>query len=418
MDIEELERNLFKNIKNLPVGCQYCIRGEKLVLFITGLCGENCFYCPVSENRKEKDIIYANERKINSVEEAINEAHLCGSKGVGITGGNPLLKIERTCEYIGALKNEFNSNFHTHLYTTPTHLDEDKLKMLKNAGLDEIRLHPTKFFNIYGKKDFDSEDFKTYMDDFLNKLKLCMKYIKDVGVEIPVIPNMEEEIIYLAEELNRIGVKFLNINELEYSETNYNNLKHRGFKEKNDYASEILGSEETAKKVIDYFKEKKKVETEKDESNTINKFNLIIHYCPSALKDGIQMKNRLINRAKNTAKDYDIITNEGLILRGIISFNDLENIKDIIDILDYNELPYEVVNNNIYLNPYVLEDLIDELKNMDYNINFSAYISERYPTSDGLEVERTPLIVKKRSLKSIRRRKNKKIKIEGKINLK
>ena len=406
MDIEDLQRCLFKNIKNLPVGCQYCIKGEKLVLFITGLCGENCFYCPVSENRKEKDVIYANERKINSVEEAIDEAHLCGSKGVGITGGNPLLKIERTCEYIGALKNEFKgSNFHAHLYTTPTHLDEDKLKMLKEAGLDEIRLHPTKFFNRYSKKDFDSDEFKNYMDDFLNKLKLCIEYIKDVGVEIPAIPNYKEEIIYLAEELNKIGVKFLNINELEYSETNYNILKEKGFTEKNDFASEILGSEETAQKVINYFKEKGEKKKEEESEDNNYGFNLIIHYCPSALKDGIQMKNRLINRAKNIAKDYDIITDEGLILRGIISFKDLDDINEIIDILEYNEIPYEINGNNLYLNSYVLEDLIDELKNIDYDINFSAYISERYPTSDGLEVERTPLIVKKRSLKSIRKRK-------------
>ena len=400
MSIGELESSLYKNIKNIPLGCQYCIKGEKLVLFITGVCGENCFYCPVSENRKENDVIYANERKINSIEEAIDEAHLCGSKGVGITGGNPLLKIERTCEYLRALKKEFkDSNFHAHLYTTPTFLDENKLKMLKDAGLDEIRLHPTKFFNKYGKKDFDSDEFKNYMDDFLNKLKLCMDYIKDVGVEIPSIPNYEEEIIYLAEELNEIGVKFLNINELEYSETNYVILKQKGFTEKNDFSSEILGSEETAQKVIKYFREKNE--------NESNKFKLIIHYCPSALKDGIQMKNRLINRAKNIAKDYDIITDEGLILRGIISFKDLDDIDEVIDILEYNEIPYETIDNNLYLNPYILEELIDELKKINYDIKFSAYISERYPTSDGLEVERTPLIVKKRSLKSIRKRKKK-----------
>ena len=401
MDIEDLENLLYKNIKNIPLGCQYCIKGEKLVLFITGVCGENCFYCPVSENRKENDVIYANERKINSVEEAIDEARLCGSKGVGITGGNPLLKIERTCEYLKVLKKEFNdSNFHAHLYTTPTYLDENKLKMLKEAGLDEIRLHPTKFFNKYSKKDFDSDEFKNYMDDFLNKLKLCMKYIKDVGVEIPSIPNYEEEIIYLAEKLNKIGVKFLNINELEYSETNYTILKQKGFTEKNDFSSEILGSEETAQKVIKYFKEKR----EKKEKNG-KEFKLIIHYCPSALKDGIQMKNRLINRAKNIAKDYDIITDEGLILRGIISFKDLDDINEIIDILEYNKIPYEIIDNNLYLNPYILEELIDELKKINYDIKFSAYISERYPTSDNLEVERTPLIVKKRSLKSIRKRK-------------
>ncbi len=409
MDTKKLEQKLFKDMDKLPVGCQYCIRGEKLVLFVTGICGENCFYCPVSDARKEKDVIYANEKKITSIEEAIKEAYLCGSKGVGVTGGNPLLRIERTCSYIKALKNEFGQEFHAHLYTTPTHLDKNKLKMLKKAGLDEIRLHPTKLFNEFKRADnasininnnyFDTNNmnFKNYMDDFINKLKLCGNYIKDVGVEIPAIPNYEKEIIYLANELNKINVKFLNINELEYSETNYANLRRKGLYEKNDFSSEISGSEETAYNVIKHFY--------KTSNNNVGK--IIIHYCPSTLKDGIQMKNRLINRANNIAKTYEVITEEGLLLRGIISFENMDDIKDVLEILNYNEIPYEIVSNNLYLNCDILEELIEELKNINYDIKFSAYISERYPTSDGLEVERTPLIVKKRSLNDIIKKKKK-----------
>lgn len=360
---------------DLPLGCRYCINGEKLVLFISGICGENCFYCPLSENRKSKDVIYANEKKINSVEEAIEEAYLCNSKGVGITGGNPLLKIGRTVEYLKALKEEFGEEFHSHLYTTPEVVNEEKLKMLKEAGLDEIRLHPTKFFKNDGK-------FKFELEEFLDRLKLCMKYIPDVGVEIPGIPGMEEEILNLANEVDKIGVKFLNINELEYSETNYTELLNKGFKEKNDYASGISGSGETAKYVIENFKG-----------------NMIIHYCPSSLKDGIQLKNRLINRAKNVAKEYDVITEEGLILRGIIIFRDRAEVEEVLEILEYNDVDFEIDGDKIFLNPSVLEDLIENLKNANYEISFSAYVSEIYPTSDKLEVERIPLITRKPKLK-------------------
>ncbi|MBW9220630.1 radical SAM protein [Methanothermococcus sp. SCGC AD-155-M21] len=402
MDIEELNKELLKKIDNLPVGCQQCINGEKLVLFITGICGENCYYCPISEKRKEKDVIYANERKINSIEECIEECLLCGSKGVGITGGNPLLKIEKTYRYIKALKKRFGPSFHIHLYTTPTVIDENKLKTLKEAGLDEIRLHPTKYFNKYyhymkgeGKKHNSNKEIEEYLGDFLDTLKLCTKYIKDVVVEIPSIPRYENEIIYLLEEIEKIGVRFININQLEYSETNYRTLKSMGFLEKNTYTSEILGSEETAKIIIDYFN--KKIEN--------GKSKLTIHYCPSILKDGIQMKNRLINRAKNVAKEYEVITNEGLLLRGIVSFKDIEDVKDLLEILEYNTLPYEIDENkyNIYLSPYVLEDIVDYLKDNIYNFKFGGYISERYPTHDELEVERIPLIIKKRSLKDLRK---------------
>ncbi|ABR54415.1 Radical SAM domain protein [Methanococcus vannielii SB] len=364
------------NEKNMALGCKYCIKGEKLVLYITGLCEESCYYCPLSENRKGKDVIYANERKINSVEEAILESKLCGSKGVGITGGNPLLRIERTAKYLKALKNEFGSNFHAHLYTTPTFINENNLKILKDANLDEIRLHPSKLFeNCKEFKEFNTKEF-------LEKLILCKKYINDVGIEIPGIPKFEEEILKLASDVEKIGVNFLNINELEYSETNYLLLKERKFKEKDDVSSGILGSEKTALNVLKKFKG-----------------NLKIHYCPSSLKDGVQMKNRLINRAKNVAKPYEIITEEGLLIKGIILFKKIEDISNIIETLEKNNENFEILDEKIYLNSKALENLIENLKKENFKFNFSAYISEYYPTSDKLEVERIPLVTKKPNIK-------------------
>ena len=377
MNVKEIEKYLEKNFNKLPEGCKQCVRGEKLVLFITGICNNNCYYCPLSKKRKNKDVIYANERLITTVEEAIEEAKLCSSKGVGITGGNPLLKINRTVKFLKALKKEFGE-FHAHLYTTPETVSEENLKLLKEAGLDEIRLHPTKIFN----EGYDEE----YIKFLCEKLDLCNKYIEDVGVEIPAIPNMEDEILKLAEAIDGIA-KFMNINELEFSEENYYELEKRGFKPKDDVSNAIAGSEETALKVIKEFKG-----------------NLFIHYCPSVLKDAIQMRNRLINRAKNVAKPYEVITEDGLLLRGIMIFDNEDELKEMAEILEENGIDFEIIGKNIYLNPFILEDIIEEMKRQRFPITFSAYISELYPTSDALEVERIPLITKKLRF---RRRRNK-----------
>ena len=105
-------------LKELPRGCQYCIRGEKLVLFVTGICPRECSFCPVSDEKYRQDVIFANERKVNSPSDLIKEAELMQAKGAGITGGDPLAKLNRTLEYIRLLKEKFGKQFHLHLYTS------------------------------------------------------------------------------------------------------------------------------------------------------------------------------------------------------------------------------------------------------------------------------------------------------------
>ena len=174
MIIEKTKFYSWKN-GNLCRGCKLCVKGEKLVLFITGICPRNCWYCSISEKKKNKDVIFANERPITKVEEAIEEAKLCDAAGAGITGGDPLSKLDRTLEYIKALKNEFK-DFHIHLYTSLDLVNEDKLKQLFEAGLDEIRFHPVLD---------DNTDW--------HKIDLALEYDWDVGLEIPAVPDKEKE---------------------------------------------------------------------------------------------------------------------------------------------------------------------------------------------------------------------------------
>ena len=60
----------------MPRGCQLCVRGSKLVLFVTGLCSMKCYYCPISDMKRNKDDVWANEWKIEKTDDIIKEAKL------------------------------------------------------------------------------------------------------------------------------------------------------------------------------------------------------------------------------------------------------------------------------------------------------------------------------------------------------
>jgi len=110
-----------------------------MVLFVTGLCSFHCFYCPVSDEKMYKDVVFADEKRVTKDEDVLEEARAIRATGAGITGGDPLDAVERTCRYIRLLKAEFGAGFHTHLYTMST--DAAKIRQLAEAGLDEIRFH-------------------------------------------------------------------------------------------------------------------------------------------------------------------------------------------------------------------------------------------------------------------------------------
>src|SRR5208282_956408 len=99
----------------LSPACAQCKEGQKMVLFVTGLCRFRCFYCPVSPRRNQIDVVYANERRVASDADVLDEARAIGAAGTGITGGDPLGVVDRVEHYVRLLKHEFGAEHNIHL---------------------------------------------------------------------------------------------------------------------------------------------------------------------------------------------------------------------------------------------------------------------------------------------------------------
>ena len=364
-------------IGGISKGCRMCVEGRKLVLYITGLCSDNCYYCPLSDKRRGKDIIWANEKPITSVMEAIDEARLCDSTGAGITGGDPLLRLERTSEYIKALKKEFGKEFHIHLYTSLTNVNYETLKKLHDAGLDEIRFHP----NIENNQIWE-------------RLNIAKEFDWDVGVEIPAIPKKLDETKKLVDYLKG-RIDFLNLNELEISDTNADELIKRGHKTKDELSYAVSGSEHVAKKIMGYCRTA----------------GFKVHYCTAKLKDKVQFFERIKRRAGNIALKTDIITKDGTLRRGVVYLDEFKPgfgynkkiedmkkeerekyIKKLRELKKYIHEQYKLSEEELFIDKRKIRFLTstkiaDKFKFKFRKIDMVSAIVEEYPTYDQLEIE-------------------------------
>jgi len=328
--------------RGIPKGCKYCLKGSKVVLFLNGICQkpDHCFwYCLISEERRGKNLTFADEIEIINKEELLQEIDLINALGMSITGGEPLSKfnLEKTIDYIEFIKEEKGNKFHIHLYTNSLNFNENIADRLSLAGLDEIRFHPA-------RKDWAN------IKQALNKQMI-------VGAEVPVIPGFEnvKYIEELVSYLENIGADFINLNEFEYCFPNSQSLKERGFILKKDSIAAVVKSRETA-------------------INLIRKFgpevSLKMHFCSIRAKDYYQLKNRYLRRAKNIKLPYEVITEEGLLLYAQIEGNEKEMDKFYEILLSDLKIhdKYIIYNKkNIRMPFYILieDHVISELENLD-----------------------------------------------------
>jgi len=252
-------------INGIAKGCRHCVKGKKLVLFITGICPRNCEYCSLSNLRKNIDKIWANERECQKIDEVIQEAEESKSDSAGITGGDPSLKLERTIEYASDLKKKFGKEFQIHIYLPTNLIDREKLMRLSKV-IDEVRFHPA----FLCKKEKRQED--------IEKIKLAKEFFKkeNIGIEMPMIPDKKEEILGFILNLEK-EIGFVNLNEFEIGESNFEFITSKYELKEGGYV--VSGSKEAGIWVLK--------ELEKNNSK------LKVHLCTADTKKNYQYRNRL-----------------------------------------------------------------------------------------------------------------------------
>jgi uncharacterized protein len=197
----------------LSRGCRLCHEGNWLCVYITNRCNKDCYFCAQRKSKRGFAGIRAFTTEwlsFDDADELVTYLKYWQIRGLGISGGEPLLVIGKAVKLIACARKRLGKGAYIWLYTNGELATRSRLMRLKKAGLDEIR------FDLVAR-DYD-----------LKPLRLAAGIIDTVTVEIPTIPRDKERLAGLLGTLKEIGVKHLNLHELMVTAENVSKLKARG----------------------------------------------------------------------------------------------------------------------------------------------------------------------------------------------
>jgi len=213
-------------------GCRLCGEGHWSCLFVNNRCNCRCFYCPTSQ--VDTSTPETQGITFDKPENYIEYIKRFGFKGIGLSGGEPLLTFGTTLHFLSKIKKELGDSVYIWMYTNGTLLDEKKAIKLAAAGLDEIRF------------DLTATEYNT------KNLKLALGKIPNVTVEIPAIPEDITQLKNMVIELDSLGVNFLNLHQMRLTPYNFKNLFNRNYTFLHGEKITVLESELTALKIINF----------------------------------------------------------------------------------------------------------------------------------------------------------------------
>jgi pyruvate formate-lyase activating enzyme-like uncharacterized protein len=271
--------------------------------------------------------------------------------GTGITGGDPMLDLEKTLEAVVQLKDAFGPEHHVHVYTSIP-FNPERARDFGAAGLDEIRFHLL---------DGTTKKYRETME-------ACADAGIEVGVELPCEPDKETELMALLDELATVPVSFLNLNELEITVGNQENMDVRGFNLSGGITAAAEGSAELALRL-----------KEAAENHPYH-----LKFCTAKYKDAGQLRNRFKRRGQATLRPYEVLSDDDTIMFGAIPTNledaadDMNELRDALGMAE-GWLRYDAAHQRIELPLSLAEELSDILE-------VPVMLVEVHPTHERLEV--------------------------------
>jgi uncharacterized protein len=202
------------HVGKLSPGCFACFVPDLFYAnFCSGIkCNVNCVYC--TSNKKEREIPKSEHLKKKALlykKQALSK-DFKPTKMSFSGGGEPLLYINIIVEYMKVLHDIERLSGHKpwyYLYTNGILANSRTLAQLRDLGFDEIRFH-------LGATNFSKAVY--------DNLKKAVAYLKVVTVETPAWPLHREKLFDMLPKIEDIGVKHLNIGEIEVNEFNYKNI--------------------------------------------------------------------------------------------------------------------------------------------------------------------------------------------------
>jgi len=185
-------RSIYLN--KISPSCIHCSEGSGLTIELSKKCNRNCFFC---FNKKSLRKSFRNTN-LFSKKKLIEANSNYFFESFAISGGEPLLHYEKVIKCIKIVKQITKGKTIVRIYTNGDLITANKLKNLKAAGLDEIRI---------GLKPGAIK---------LKPLKLASNYIKRVLVEMPVLPDKRGEMENLIVELDKMNIFGINLLEFLY----------------------------------------------------------------------------------------------------------------------------------------------------------------------------------------------------------
>ena len=189
-----------------------------------------------------------------------------------------------------------------------------------------------------------------------------------VGVELPCEPDKEEQLFSLLLQLHDSPVDFLNLNELEITVGNQENMDVRGFNLSGGITAAAEGSFELGMKL-------------KEASRDLS-FHL--KFCTAQFKDAGQLRARFRRRGQANLRPYEVLSEDDTILFGAIptkpddAREDITELKQALEI-DEGWIRFDASNERIEIPLSIAEELAEIL-------SVPVQMIEVHPTHERLEV--------------------------------
>ncbi len=248
--------------------------------YLSLACNRDCYFCfnKNQVNYEADRLLKKNWRQEvdEFLEGAVPVTH------VALTGGEPLLHVKEALAFFAHV-HEAAPQAHLRLYSDGDFLDEGLARQLADAGLQELRLSV-------------KPDEPGAFEEAIRRLAMAKQFIPDVMVEMPVAPDMLEEMKGLLLGMNTIGAFGINLLEFGYPMGDWAPFAARGYQIANppfaipyeySYAGglPVAGSELACLQLLDWAMDQG--------------LELGIHYC------SLENKNRMQMHQQNTQARLD-----------------------------------------------------------------------------------------------------------------